>query len=171
MPTYHGQLFKISILRIPTNQEFDDPLSAVNGYVEGEPFCVGIIHTDNETGALYVATSGGKILAEGDDLEAVGGRVLELAKAALSLNKEEVEELQNIMLIQDDAEYDLDEDKWKFTLGSGGEVSSLADEFRGALIVNVTPYYDADIETVGRWAEAGDESCAEDHEFCGALRA
>jgi hypothetical protein len=170
MSSYTGNLFKISILRIPQDQDFADPLSAVNGYVSGAPFCVGMTHTSKDDLSYYVAVSSGKVIAEGDSLEDVGCTVLETAKAKLQLTDPEVEELQNILFIQDDAEYDLDEDKWRFSLGNGGEVS-LNEEFIGGIIVNVTPYYETEVTVAGNWGEADDDACCEEHEFCGALRA
>lgn len=157
------------MLRIPSDQNFDEPLSAINGAVAGELFCVGMIHTSNQDGVFYIATSDGKILAEGNDLEAVAARVLQEAKVKLSLSAAEMEELQYVLLVQDDAEYDIDEEKWKFSIGSGGELA-LSDEFKGALIVNVTPFYNTEIKVTGAWGEADDDACSEDHEFCGALR-
>lgn len=97
----------------------------------------------------------------------LGNQVLSHARAKLGLTDEEIEELQQIMLIQDDAEYDFT-DKWEFTLGQGGEVS-LSDVYAGGIIVNVTPYYDTEIKLQGKWGEANDDKCAEEHEFCGAF--
>lgn len=169
MNTYHGHLFAFTMLRIPENQTFDIPLSAVTQSVEGDPFHVGIIHTTNENGGFYIATSHGNILAEGDGLDDVVARVLEEAKVKLSLSAAEVEQLQGVLVVQDDAEYYIDEKKWEFKLG-WDEVMLSAD-FKRGLIVNVSPYYNTEIKIEGPYGDADDDALEDDDEFCGALRA
>jgi len=169
METIDGNLYKITIMRIPADQNFDDPLSAVNGYVEAPDFAVGIIHTEKDDESWFIAFSEGNLVAEGDDLEDVANNALVLAKKKLELTNKEVSELLQIFSIQDDADYALDEVLWKYTLGNCGEVT-LDENFVGGIIVNVTPYYSATISLDGKWGEASDDDdCEENHEFCGAL--
>ena len=66
--------------------------------------------------------------------------------------------------MQDDADYDLDEDYWTFTVGNIGEV--VADvRFNNGLLINLTPFHDTTINEAG---ECDDDDASEDHEFCGA---
>jgi hypothetical protein len=169
MNIFKGNLFVINILRIPENQNFNIPLSAVTQSVEGDPFCVGIIHTTNERGTYYIAMSGEGIIADGNDLDDVAERVLQKAQVELSLSAAEMEQLLFVLTVQDDAEYCINKKRWKFKLGS--DEVALSDIFKGALIVNVTPFYNTEIKAIAPCGEADDDALEDDDEFCGALRA
>jgi hypothetical protein len=74
--------------------------------------------------------------------------------------------LWDIIAIQDDADYDLDE-SWEYTLGQD-EMACPADS-AGRLIVSVTPYYSAEVASPGDAAlrppclANGSESLSEEH--------
>lgn len=169
---YQGNLFKITITRIPEGQEFDEPLSAVNGNVDAPVFAVGIIHAfkDGEDGDRhYIAYSNNKIISECEDLDEMVDDLRMAASNQIDLDEKELSQLGSIFAIQEDADYDLDEDIWSFSLGDGGEVR-LSEDFAGAILVNVTPLYSTEITLEGTYGVADDDSCCEDHEFCGAMR-
>jgi hypothetical protein len=169
MSAYEGNLFKITMMRIPKGQGFEEPLSAVNGNVEGSEFCFGMIHTRKDGCNWFIAASEGAVIAEGDDIEPVAQQALDLAKGRLALSDGELSELLPILCIDEDADYDLDEVRWQYSVGNCGEVR-LGPSFAGGVIINVTPYYKATISLEGKWGEAtGDADCAEGHEFCGAF--
>ena len=79
-----------------------------------------------------------------DELDgAIGEKLIPLIKAALGQLSEVSEaDLYQIISIQDDADYDLDE-QWEFSLGQD-EISCPAG-VSGKLIVSVTPYYSAEV--------------------------
>jgi len=166
----NGNLYKISVMRIPENQDFDDPLSANNGHVEGDVFIVGMIHTQAEDGdSYYIAYSNEKILSESYDLYDLSKQVIKALGKQFELNENEIRDLTQILSIQDDADYDLDPDSWVTSLGDGGEVWC-DEDFVNGLIVNVTPYYSTEIGLSGTAGEADDDACVEGHEFCGARK-
>mgnify|MGYP001372314590 CR=1 FL=1 len=79
-----------------------------------------------------------------DELDGViGDKIFPLIKAALGELPEGCEKgLYQIISIQDDADYDLDE-QWEYSLGQD-EISCPAGA-TGKLIISVTPYYSADV--------------------------
>ena len=70
--------------------------------------------------------------------------------------------------IQDDADYQLDEDFWTYSLGEGGELL-LNEKFVGGIVVNVDPYYSCIIKLEGAYPEVDFNAVSDEHEFCGVL--
>ena len=103
-----------------------------------------------------------------DELDGViGERLIPLTKAALGEIAEGSEAgLYQIISIQDDADYDLDE-QWDYSLGQD-EISCPAGA-SGNLIVSVTPYYSAEVASPSDVAARppklnnADESICEEH--------
>lgn len=85
--------------------------------------------------------------------------------------EDELEEAMFVASTQEDAEYDWTEEdsdtrEWITTIGEGGEVCLDSNNYRGALVMNVLPYYFQAINlNCPPYGEATDaEDC---HEFCG----
>jgi len=160
-----GNLYKLTAMRIPAGQNYDDPISAVNGNVEGEKFHVSIVHTEKDDDSYYYVFKDGAVIIEGTDLDDVGNKVIDKIQEKLSVTDDDaLNDLGQIVCMQDDADYDLDEDYWTFTVGNIGEVVA-DDRFNNGLLINLTPFYDTTINEAG---ECDDDDASEDHEFCGA---
>ena len=95
----------------------------------------------------------------------------------VALSDKETNELIQVFCIQDDADYDLDFDAWKYEIGNGGDIF-LEGDCDNALVVNVEPFYEVAVELKGDSGDviydeehpAGNGGFAEHHEFCGALK-
>ena len=57
-----GNLYKLTAMRIPAGQNYDDPISAVNGNVEGEKFHVSIVHTEKDDDSYYYVFKDGAVI-------------------------------------------------------------------------------------------------------------
>ena len=163
----HGNLYCIAVQRIPAGCDYDDYLAANNGSIDGPVFSVAVAHVTKDDEPYYVAFCQSKII-ESDDLDQIGDLVMQHLKEFSQLTKTEEQDLQQIFCIQEDADYDLDREKWLYYIGNSGEISGGDDSFDGGLIVNVMPVYNTPITEQGSYDS--DVQPADEHEFCGLRR-
>jgi hypothetical protein len=164
----HGNLYLMYVQRIPEGYDYDEPIGASNGSIDGPLFSVAIAHTTKDGSPYFYAFRGKRRIEESDDLDELGRRVTEHLKAFITLSKTEEEDLLQIVCIQEDANYTLDSKKWLCNFG-GDEIYQGDDSFDKGLVVNVMPVYDTPITDQGDYDPESAEP-ADKYEFCGLRR-
>lgn len=136
------------------------PIFAFTKVVDG-PDNVRIFENSGDSGKLVYQGSLDTLYFD------IGEVLLPLVKSSIGEYPEESEEgLIQIICIQDDADYDLDE-QWQYCLGQD-EMACPAGA-SGRLVVSVTPYYSAEVSSPSDLASRppkltnGDESICEGH--------